>query len=112
MCDFDEYAGVTYTDLMCVLGDRPESDQKWQRLNRCQAWHTDLRPSDDGRNLIWLKSYNTVVAVCDLDLCVVWDFSRAVYGYTATTTQHIHKFRRLIKEVLYLDLAIVRIDEY
>ena len=39
-----------------------------------------------------LKSYNTVVAVIDKDEGILYDFSRLVYGYTATTAKHIAKF--------------------
>ena len=39
-----------------------------------------------------LQSYNTVVAFIDKDNMTLYDFSRYVYGYTATTAQHIAKF--------------------
>lgn len=38
-----------------------------------------------------LKSYNTIVAAID-DFGVAYDFLRLVYGYTATSSQHITKF--------------------
>lgn len=38
-----------------------------------------------------LRSYNTIVACIDRD-CNGYDFLRKVYGYTATSAQHIAKF--------------------
>lgn len=59
----------------------------WQRLANCQAYVARI----DG--MFILKSYNTIVAaICDNGVC--YDFLRFVYGYTATSTQHIHKFMR------------------
>ena len=45
-----------------------------------------------GENFIVLKSYNTPVAIYDISNDTVYDFLRIVYGYTATSTQHIAKF--------------------
>lgn len=62
----------------------------WHRLNKCQAWY---KVCDNGD--IILRSYNTIVAAIPApnhDDCV--DFSRVVYGFTATTSQHISKFAR------------------
>lgn len=39
-----------------------------------------------------LRSYNTAVAVISKREMALYDFSRFVYGYTATTAQHIAKF--------------------
>lgn len=39
-----------------------------------------------------LRSYNTVVAVIDKLTGSTWDVLRVVYGYTATSAQHITKF--------------------
>ena len=41
-----------------------------------------------------LRSYNTIIAAIEksTDTCV--DFLRKVYGYTATSAQHISKFQR------------------
>lgn len=45
-------------------------------------------------NYILLKSYNTVVAFIDIKSQEFFDVLRLVYGYTATSAQHIAKFRR------------------
>lgn len=39
-----------------------------------------------------LKSYNTVVAIIDKYSGICYDVLRYVYGYTATSAQHITKF--------------------
>ena len=43
---------------------------------------------------IVLRSYNTIVAIIDKKDMTLYDFSRYVYGYTATTAQHISKFAK------------------
>lgn len=40
----------------------------------------------------YLKSYNTIVAAIGHDDNICYDFLRMVYGYTATSAQHISKF--------------------
>lgn len=40
----------------------------------------------------FLKSYDTVVACIGHDDNICYDFLRLVYGYTATSAQHITKF--------------------
>lgn len=60
----------------------------WAPLNRCQAGYTYTISG----HYIALKSYSTVVAAIDCSDGICYDFSRRVYGYTATTTQHIYKF--------------------
>lgn len=43
---------------------------------------------------IGLVSYDTLVACIDENTGILYDFLRAVYGYTATSAQHIAKFAR------------------
>ena len=43
---------------------------------------------------IWLRSYKTVIAFIPYDEKTCYDFLRYVYGYTATSAQHIRKFMR------------------
>lgn len=40
-----------------------------------------------------LRSYNTLVAVIDKSSGICYDFLRLVYGYTATSSMHINKFK-------------------
>ena len=42
-------------------------------------------------NYYLLQSYNTIIAAADAD-GNLYDFLRYVYGYTATSAQHISKF--------------------
>ena len=39
-----------------------------------------------------LRSYSTIIAVIEKDTDILYDFLRYVYGYTATSAQHISKF--------------------
>ena len=59
------------------------------RLNHCQAWTQDY----EAVTVLW--SYNTAVAVYDKSTDTLYDVLRAVYGYTATSAQHIAKFRHM-----------------
>lgn len=58
----------------------------WKRLRSCSAEVLET-PS-----YFILRSYNTVVAVIDKQTRYTWDVLRMVYGYTATSAQHIAKF--------------------
>lgn len=59
------------------------------RLNHCQAWTQDF----EGFTVLW--SYNTPAAVYDKYTDTLYDVLRGVYGYTATSAQHIAKFRNM-----------------
>ena len=41
---------------------------------------------------IWLRSYRTVIGFIPYNEKTCYDFLRYVYGYTATSAQHIRKF--------------------
>lgn len=43
-------------------------------------------------NYYILRSYNTIVAVINRNTDTLYDVLRIVYGYTATSAQHIAKF--------------------
>ena len=58
----------------------------WRRLRSCQAWTVETE------NYIFLKSYNTVIAVIDKSTDTLYDLLRGVYGYTSTSAHHIAKF--------------------
>ena len=59
------------------------------RLRKCNAIAYEFE-TEKGRVYV-LKSYNTIVAAVDASgKC--YDFLRYVYGYTATSAQHISKF--------------------
>lgn len=62
------------------------TDIKWYRLRSCQAYVADIG------NISVLRSYGTIIAVIDHTTDTLYDFLRYVYGYTATSAQHIAKF--------------------
>ena len=47
-----------------------------------------------GERYIVLRSYHTNIAVIDTKTDTLYDFLRYVYGYTATSAQHIAKFNQ------------------
>ena len=58
----------------------------WERLRTCQA---EVAETD---SFYILRSYNTIVACIRKNSGQSYDFLRYVYGYTATSAQHISKF--------------------
>lgn len=72
--------------------NRTESNLKnateieWHRLRSCQAYVANIG------NISVLRSYNTIIAIIDHTTDTLYDFLRYVYGYTATSAQHIAKF--------------------
>ena len=72
--------------------------QKWayksKKLFHCSA---DILTSDTSPYIL-LRSYATIIAVFDTQSGELFDFLRLVYGYTNTSTQHYHKFRKLIEK--------------
>ena len=49
-------------------------------------------------NYIHLISYGTLIATYEIQNNSLYDYLRFVYGYTATSSQHISKFYRWLKE--------------
>ena len=78
---------VKYNDAFCNTPDYKMPPKV--RLNHCQAWTQDF----EGFTVLW--SYKTAVAVYDKSTDTLYDILRGVYGYTATSAQHIAKFRHL-----------------
>lgn len=58
----------------------------WSRLRSCQAQYAQTR------RFVVLQSYGTLVAFIDKNTDTLYDILRWVYGYTATSAQHIAKF--------------------
>lgn len=58
-----------------------------KRLRYCTAWVYKID------KYIYLESYYTIVAIIDTETDTLYDVLRKVYGYTATSAQHIAKFR-------------------
>lgn len=84
-------AALKEIDAMQVEG----SFRSWQRLNYSQAEF-----SSNWYGITVLRSYNTIVAMYDDETGIGYNFSRYVYGYTATTTQHISKFFKKFQPIL------------
>lgn len=57
-----------------------------ERLRYCSAYTATTKGYD------LLYSYGTLIACYDHETEKVYDFLRMVYGYTATSAQHINKF--------------------
>lgn len=57
-----------------------------EQLNHCQAMVLETQ------NYLLLRSYQTIVAAIDKSTGNCYDWLRLVYGYTATSAQHIRKF--------------------
>lgn len=81
---------IDMNNLNVVLSNTPDYKMPPKvRLNHCQAWTQDF----EGFTVLW--SYNTAVAVYDKSTDTLYDILRGVYGYTATSAQHIAKFRHM-----------------
>lgn len=59
-----------------------------KQLRSCSARVYDLE------KYYVLLSYSTIVAIIDKETDTLYDFLRYVYGYTATSAQHISKFEK------------------
>ena len=81
-------------------------DVKPKRLFNCQAEYFTID------KYVYLKSYNTIVAVFDIDFMNLIDVLRYVYGYTATSAQHISKFYNLMRQKYSLYLDDIEIYRY
>lgn len=85
-----------------VFYDTPEYKMPPKvRLNHCQAWTQDF----ESFTVLW--SYRSAVAVYDKTSDTLYDILRAVYGYTATSAQHIAKFRNQCNPVETLTYRVV-----
>ena len=77
---------LTDINRFCVTGD-------FKRLRYCAADVAPVMDAETGELMYYvLRSYNTVVAAIDVSNDTLYDFLRYVYGYTATSAQHISKF--------------------
>lgn len=59
---------------------------EWKRLRSCTA------EVHESPRYYTLRSYNTIVAFIDKESDTLYDILRYMYGYTATSSQHISKF--------------------
>lgn len=88
--EINEACRAYYDAAMAERGQMPwipdNKPSPWKRLRSCSAEVLET-PS-----FFILRSYNTVVAVIDKDTGNCYDVLRMVYGFTATSAQHITKF--------------------
>ena len=68
-------------DMLCELYHKNSYDEN--RINKCQAWYVTYS------NIKIVKSYQTIVAVYVEDVDTLFSIGR----FSATTYQHIRKFR-------------------
>lgn len=85
------YVENTINDINALL--RTSSPPAWYRLHHCSAEWTQV-----GEWML-LRSYCTIVAAYNTETDELFDFLRLVYGYTATSAQHIAKFREFSRSV-------------
>lgn len=65
-----------------------KSRVEWERLRTCTAEVVETE------NYYILRSYDTIVACIEKSTDTLADVLRVVYGYKATSAQHIVKFRK------------------
>lgn len=69
--------------------------ESFRRLRSCSAEVAPLCDPETGEVRYWLlRSYRTIVAAICTETDTLYDFLRYVYGYTATSAQHISKFSK------------------
>ena len=77
-----------------------------KRLRTCTAYTYDIYEGGEIRYKV-LQSYNTIVAYFDYDSGVFCDVLRVVYGYTATSAQHIAKFKKDLGNNIVRDIRFL-----
>lgn len=75
-----------FNTIMNYIDDWRLIPEKVERLKTYQSWILHYGKYDI------LKSYETYVAIYDKETDTFYDVLRYVYGYTATSAQHITKF--------------------
>lgn len=81
----NETVEVARTNALTELTET--QDYGFTRLRSCRAYVI----TTPGYYI--LQSYHTIVAVINRSTGACYDFLRTAYGYTATSAQHIAKFR-------------------
>ena len=73
---------------LTTLRDSISVSAEWKRLYHCTAWYYTTEDH------VFLKSYNTIVAVYERATGITYVYGR----WSATTYQHVRKFRNLMWE--------------
>ena len=84
--------GAVEAELFRFLNNVALQHTKTEDLHYCKAHVNEYVDVLTGEVTLELISYNTSVAIIKGATC--YDFLRKVYGYTATSAQHIAKFMR------------------
>ena len=88
-------ATMHYETFKDALRMATTSQQNNKPLRSCSATTFDLVDDTTGEVLYHvLRSYSTIVAFVDTRTNTMYNVLRYVYGYTATSAQHIAKFHR------------------
>ena len=80
---------VVNSKVLFIIDEINNSDVNYSRAYPLRSCSAEVYK---GSRFIVLKSYSTIIAAIDTDTDTLYDFLRYVYGYTATSAQHIAKF--------------------
>ena len=86
----NEKVNAILNERAYIRYSRTVASHKLNRLNKCQAWTYEVS------YFVVLISYNTEVACIDMRTGICYDYLRKVFGYTASSAQHIAKFMKKI----------------
>lgn len=89
--EVNTYVENIVTDINALL--RTSSPAAWYRLYHCRAEWAQVG------DWMLLRSYSTIVAAYNTETDEFFDFLLLVYGYSATSAQHIAKFREFSRSV-------------
>lgn len=84
-----------------------------RQINKCQAWTIERKIPCQIQNAqgevitlkdpIFLRSYNSVVAIYDRDFDVIYKLPR--WKFSRTTVQHFYKFARMMGDNFYTKIC-------
>ena len=94
-----------YSNIESILYEVVQKGEKRCKLYSCNAeiW--------EYKGFLALVSYRTPIAVYAPDDATLYDCLRIVYGYTATSAQHISKFSTWLAENNYTVQEFVRFKD-
>ena len=98
----NEDAKRYYRGIESVLYDAFNNGKKRCKLYSCNAGIWEFN------GILVLVSYVTPIAVFTPEDGALYDCLRVVYGYTATSSQHISKFKKWLAENNYPVIYAVR----
>ena len=78
-------------------------DQATAVISRERLYHCKAEVLELDNDCLALVSYGTLVAVFDRLSGFFYDVLRYTYGYTATSAQHITKFRSMLRNSILME---------